>query len=262
MTPQRSVPRSSLLILRDPVTRFTTVCKATDCASPICRKLARISPRSQTLELVSGHRTTFVPGAGRVRRTEPHGSSRNMTHFFEKRDRWGNGPSLWILLGCIFITPLCVWSLRHTHIENDIEHWLPDDNPNAVTLKWSMQQFKLDASDSILVSWDDSSLTDSRVEKLAERLVGKLDEQGVRRDGLKQVARVTTPRDVVTRMVEHNVDREPKWWFQASWISFKCAFTTACACRSCVAERPVWLARTTCGVSQNFASPSTCATCT
>lgn len=131
-----------------------------------------------------------------------------MTNFFEKRDRWGNGFSLWILLGCLFITPLCVWSLRNTHIENDIEHWLPADNPNAVTLRWSMQQFNLDASDSILVSWDDSSLTDSRVEKLAERLVGKLDEQGVRRNGLKQVARVTTPRDVVTRMVDHGVERD------------------------------------------------------
>ena len=131
-----------------------------------------------------------------------------MTHFFEKRDRWGNGPSLWILLGCIFITPLCFWSLRHTNVENDIEHWLPDDNPNAVTLRWAMKQFELDASDSILVSWDDSSLTDSRVEKLAERLVGKRDEQGVRRDALKQVARVTTPREVITRMVDQGVDRD------------------------------------------------------
>lgn len=131
-----------------------------------------------------------------------------MTHFFEKRDRWGNGFSLWILLGCIFITPLCAWSLRNTQVENDIEHWLPDDNPNAVTLRWAMQQFNLDASDSILVSWDDSSLTDPRIEKLAERLKGKPDEQGVRRNGLKQVARVTTPRDVITRMVEHDVDRD------------------------------------------------------
>lgn len=131
-----------------------------------------------------------------------------MTHFFEKRDRWGNGFSLWILLGCIFITPICAWSLRNTHVENDIEHWLPEDNPNAVTLRWSMKQFNLDASDSILVSWDDSSLTDPRIEKLAERLKGKPDEQGVRRNGLKQVARVTTPREVITRMVEHDVARD------------------------------------------------------
>ena len=131
-----------------------------------------------------------------------------MPNFFEKRDRWGNGPSLWILVGCIFITPLCFWSLRRTNVENDIEHWLPEDNPNAVTLRWSMKQFNLDASDNIIVSWDDSSLTDSRVEKLAERLVGKHDEQGVRRDGMKHVARVTTPRDVITRMVDHGVERD------------------------------------------------------
>ena len=131
-----------------------------------------------------------------------------MTHFFEKRDRWGNGFSLWILLGCIFVTPLCLWSLKNTNVENDIEHWLPEDNPNSVTLRWAMKQFKLDASDAIIVSWDDSSLTDSRVEKFAERLTGKPDEQGVRRNGLKQVARVTTPRDIITRMVDHGVERD------------------------------------------------------
>ena len=131
-----------------------------------------------------------------------------MTHFFEKRDRWGNGLSLWILLGCLFITPLCAYSLRHTHVENDIEHWLPDDNPNAITLKWSMRQFGTDAGENILVSWDDSSLSDPRIQKLAEQLEGKPDEQGVRRGGLKQVARVVTPHDVLARMVAQGVDRD------------------------------------------------------
>ncbi|MBC7821605.1 MAG: MMPL family transporter [Planctomycetaceae bacterium] len=131
-----------------------------------------------------------------------------MTHFFEKRDRWGNGLSLWVLLGCLFIAPLCAWSLRNTQVENDIENWLPDSNPNAVTLKWSMRLFGPDAGENLLVSWDDSSLSDPRLEKLAERLEGKPDEQGVRRGGLKQVARVVTPRDVLTRMVEHDVDRD------------------------------------------------------
>ena len=131
-----------------------------------------------------------------------------MTHFFEKRDRWGNGLSLWILLGCLFITPLCAYSLRHTHVENDIEHWLPDDNPNAVTLKWSMRQFGTDAGENILVSWDDSSLSDPRIQKLAEQLEGKPDEQGVRRGGLRQVARVVTPHDVLARMVAQDVDRD------------------------------------------------------
>ncbi len=131
-----------------------------------------------------------------------------MTHFFEKRDRWGNGLSLWILLGCLFIAPLCAWSLRHTQVENDIEHWLPDSNPNAVALKWSMQHFGQDAGENILVSWDDSSLSDPRLQKLAERLEGKPDEQGIRRGGLKQVARVVTPSDVLTRMIDNDVDRD------------------------------------------------------
>ena len=131
-----------------------------------------------------------------------------MSHFFEKRDRWGNGLSLWVIVGCIFITPLCLYSLRGTRIENDIEHWLPAGDPNAVTLNWSMKQFGLDTGDSIYVSWDDSSLQDPRITKLAERLEGKLDEKGVRRDGLPQVARVVTPMSVVARMVENGVERD------------------------------------------------------
>ena len=69
----------------------------------------------------------------------------SMSHFFEKRDRWGNSLSLWLILGAILIVPLCVWSLRQLRMENDIDHWLPSDDPNAITLKWSIKQFGLDA---------------------------------------------------------------------------------------------------------------------
>jgi len=131
-----------------------------------------------------------------------------MSHFFEKRDRWGNGYGLWIIVACVFITPLCLWSLRGTHVENDIENWLPADDPNAVTLKWSMKHFGLDGADSFLISWDDSSLQDSRVAKFKERLEGKLDAKGIRRGGLSQVAQVITPQNVITRMVENGVERD------------------------------------------------------
>ena len=131
-----------------------------------------------------------------------------MSHFLEKRDRWGNSLSLWMILGAIFIAPLCVWSLRHLRMENDIDHWLPSDDPNSVTLKWSMKQFSLDSGDSIFVVWDDSTLRDPRIDQLADRLGGKLDENGVRRGGLKQVARVVTPMAVINRMVEHDVPRD------------------------------------------------------
>ncbi len=131
-----------------------------------------------------------------------------MSHFFEKRDRWGNGLSLWVILAAILITPPCAWSVRQLRMENDIDHWLPSDDPNSVTLKWSMKQFGLDTGDSILVSWDDSSLRDPRIDQLAERLAGKLDENGIRRGGLKQVARVVTPKAVIARMVDLGVERD------------------------------------------------------
>lgn len=131
-----------------------------------------------------------------------------MSHFFEKRDRWGNGYALWIIVACVFITPLCLWSLRGTHVENDIEHWLPADDPNAVTLKWSMKQFGLGAADSFLISWDDSSLQDLRVAKFKERLEGKVDAKGIRRGGLSQIDRVITPQDIVGRMVDNGVERD------------------------------------------------------
>ncbi|MFM9963557.1 MAG: efflux RND transporter permease subunit [Planctomycetaceae bacterium] len=131
-----------------------------------------------------------------------------MSHFLEKRDRWGNSLSLWMILVAIFIVPLCFWSLRHLRMENDIDHWLPSDDPNAVTLKWSIRQFGLDSGDSIFATWDDSSLRDPRIDLLADRLAGKPDEDGVRRGGLKQVARVVTPMAVITRMVEHGVERD------------------------------------------------------
>ncbi len=131
-----------------------------------------------------------------------------MSHFLEKRDRWGNSLSLWMILAAIFITPLCFWSLRHMRMENDIDHWLPADDPNAVTLKWSMKQFSLDSGDSLFVVWDDSTLRDPRIDQLAARLGGKPDENGIRRGGLKQVARVVTPMAVVSRMVEHDVPRD------------------------------------------------------
>ena len=131
-----------------------------------------------------------------------------MSHFLEKRDRWGNSLSLWMFLGIIFIVPLCAWSLRSMRMENDIDHWLPANDPNSVTLKWSMKQFGLDSGDSVFVAWDDSTLRDPRIAQLAERLEGKRDETGARRGGLKQVARVVTPMAVITRMIENGVERD------------------------------------------------------
>ena len=64
-----------------------------------------------------------------------------MPHFFEKRDIWGNGFGLWILVGMAFLTPLAIWSCENIHLENRVDSWLPKDDPQAQILDWSHQYF-------------------------------------------------------------------------------------------------------------------------
>ncbi|NOX55706.1 MAG: hypothetical protein GXP27_14950, partial [Planctomycetes bacterium] len=93
-----------------------------------------------------------------------------MTHFFEKRDRWGNGLALWVLAVLLFVAPLAFWSLKQIHLENDIETWLPHDDPDRKLLTWYIDQFQRE--DRVLISWEGSTLNDPRVERLAGKLEG------------------------------------------------------------------------------------------
>lgn len=121
-----------------------------------------------------------------------------MTHFFEKRDRWGHGMALWVLVAMIFIAPPAFWTLKQIHLENDIETWLPEGDPQAKTLRWYLDNFQHE--DRILVSWQGSTLNDPRVERFADRIRGTIDAAGVRRDGVKLIKSVVTPQDVIARM--------------------------------------------------------------
>ena len=94
-----------------------------------------------------------------------------MNDFFEKRDPWGHGMSLWVLLAMLFIAPLAWWSIRQIHLENDFANWLPADDPSARVLSWYHEHFPDD--DSVLASWEGSSLSDPRVSALAHRLRGR-----------------------------------------------------------------------------------------
>lgn len=129
-----------------------------------------------------------------------------MPHFFEKRDPWGHGLGLWVLVGMAFTLPLAVWGVSRLRMENDVEHWLSDDNLQTRQFDWYNQQFA--SEDSLLLSWDGSAIEDPRVEQLARKLVGTPDADGIRRGGLKQVASVRTPGQLLRRMVDQKIDRE------------------------------------------------------
>jgi len=129
-----------------------------------------------------------------------------MADFFEKRDRWGHGMALWVMLAMVFLLPLAVWSLSHITLENDVAKWLSDDTTRSRQFRWYENHFAVE--DSFLLTWDGSHIDDPRVEAVARQLMGQVDEQGIRRGGLKQIKSVRTPQELVNRMTKYHIPRE------------------------------------------------------
>lgn len=118
-----------------------------------------------------------------------------MAHFFEKRDRWGNGLALWVVAGMAFAIPVCVWSFRSISQTAKPAEWLPRDNQQVQTNQWAQLQFPHE--ESVIVSWEGSRLNDPRIKTFVDSVVGQTGTDGVRRQGLKQVQQVRTPQDLI-----------------------------------------------------------------
>ncbi|VAX37612.1 FIG00929846: hypothetical protein [hydrothermal vent metagenome] len=129
-----------------------------------------------------------------------------MKNFFEKRDPWGNSYSLWTIAIMIFMTPLAWWSISHVHLQDDITDWLPKNDSRSEILSWYKNEFRVE--DQILVSWEGSSLGDPRVEKLAQKIRGISDAQGIRRGGILEIETVVTPDELLNTITKHHVSRE------------------------------------------------------
>lgn len=127
-----------------------------------------------------------------------------MTHFFDRRDPWGNGYAMWVVLALVFVAPLAWWSLKQTRLENDVEHWLPAEDPQLKVLRWAREQFPVE--ERIFLTWDDSSLGDARLTRLVEKLEGFTDAEGVKRSGLVHVSDVVEPREILLAMQEHSIE--------------------------------------------------------
>ncbi|MBI1313603.1 MMPL family transporter [bacterium] len=129
-----------------------------------------------------------------------------MTHFLEKKDPWGHGMGLWVLVLMAAVLPPAIWALGGIHMENDIRKWVPSDDPNTVALNWYQEHFP--HSESVLVSWDGSTLNDPRVGWLHDRLAGVPDEDGVLRGGSRYVDEVVTPQSLLRRVEDEGVSHE------------------------------------------------------
>ncbi len=121
-----------------------------------------------------------------------------MTHFLDRKDPWGHGMGLWVLVALVALLPPAIWALRGTHLNNDIKNWVPADDPNVLTLDWYHSHFA--ASDSVVMTWPGSSLNDPRVNWLVDRLEGATDAEGIRHGGLLQIEKVITPQSLLRKI--------------------------------------------------------------
>jgi uncharacterized protein len=119
--------------------------------------------------------------------------------------QWTLRRAVTIVAALLALLPFALYALKDLNTDNNVENWLPADDPHAMVLDWYGQEFGVDHG--LLASWQGSTLNDPRVEAFAAALAGPLDEQGRRTQPLKGIDEVRTPREVIRRMVENNVPR-------------------------------------------------------
>ena len=129
-----------------------------------------------------------------------------MSQFFEKKDRWGNGLSLWVVVGMVFLIPLSVWSLTSIRMENEVHNWIPKDNPEHKVFEWYKDHFPAD--DAVLFTYEGSSLDDARVDKLVQKMRGTPVAGGRRRGGSKYFERIRTPQELLAQMQKNKIPYE------------------------------------------------------
>src|SRR5690606_13718438 len=120
--------------------------------------------------------------------------------------QWTLRRAVTIVVAMLALLPFAIYALKDLNTENNVENWLPADDPHAMVLDWYQHEFGLDHG--MLVSWEGSTLNDPRVEAFAAALAGHLDEEGNRTQPLKGIDEARTPREVIRRMVENNVPRD------------------------------------------------------
>lgn len=127
-----------------------------------------------------------------------------MTYDSGKYRFWGNRISVWIVVLMAFVTPLCWSSIRQIRIDDGLEKTLPDSDSELVTHQWICQQFSIE--EQILLTWDNSSFNDPRIGRIVEQLIGKTNDQGIKRGGLAYVSSVSEPTQAIKLMQQNGIE--------------------------------------------------------
>ncbi|MFV0443493.1 MAG: efflux RND transporter permease subunit [Planctomycetaceae bacterium] len=127
------------------------------------------------------------------------------SHLLQRLDRWGNRRAFWVLAGLLFSLPVIASSLRSLRMDNDVNQWLPSDDPQMQILEWFGQEFGHE--DYVLASWDGCELGDPRIDTFV-RLLSPPDGTDVQPEGNAGILRVTTPQQLLDEMRRNGVSEE------------------------------------------------------
>lgn len=125
--------------------------------------------------------------------------------FFEKRDPWKQGLAIWVLALILFCAPLAISSLRHVRLDNNVENWLPANDPGSVEYLNCREHFP--EEEKVILTWEGSTATDLRLPILERQLMGKVDEDGHRRGGNPYVKSIVHAGDLLEKMIDFGVDQ-------------------------------------------------------
>ena len=112
----------------------------------------------------------------------------------------------WVLGAFCLLLPGVLWGLSKIRLENDVENWLPKDDPYAVRLAWFERHFPSD--ERLVVGWDGVDAADPRLLAFADALRGTPDAEGLPRGGTRLVEGVVTPAELAGRMIDSGVSEE------------------------------------------------------
>lgn len=104
------------------------------------------------------------------------------------------------LIMLLLLGTIAAPALLRINLDNRIETWLSQDDPEAQTLAWFRQLFP--DEHRILVAWDGTSLSDRRWTTFTAHLAGTTDESGMRVGGIPEVASVDSPLELLARIDE------------------------------------------------------------
>lgn len=126
-----------------------------------------------------------------------------MTHRMITREPWKPGLGVWILVVLAFCLPFGIGALQQVEFREGLDRWVVKEK--GITPDQAETEKSFPRSSRIVLTWSDSHIDDPRVEQLANKLRSRIDADGIRRGGLKQIREVESPRTELVRLIEASV---------------------------------------------------------